>query len=123
MSLLKRSLATLLALFLTMIDSNSAHAQAPVTPAMRETFLAFFPVYEMARLRQQALSATPGRRQNALNQFGHARKLLDHRDRNVTAPNNDTLYSSAWLDLSQGPVVVEVPDMGKRYYSLHFMNI
>ncbi len=118
-----RSLAGLLLCGLGLGLSNPASAQATPSPGMREAFLAFFPMYEMARLRQQALSNAPGRRVAALNQFGHARKLLDHRDRSVTAPNNDTLYSSAWLDLSLGPVIVEVPDMGKRYYSLHFMNI
>lgn len=34
----------------------------------------------------------------------------------IKAPNNDTLYGSAYLDLSQGPVVLHVPTMGDRYY-------
>ena len=35
----------------------------------------------------------------------------------IWRPNADTLYSRAVLDLSDGPVVLSVPDMGDRYYS------
>lgn len=34
----------------------------------------------------------------------------------IKAPNHDTLYASAYLDLSAGPVVLRVPPMGSRYY-------
>jgi hypothetical protein len=34
----------------------------------------------------------------------------------IKAPNNDTLYGSAYLDLSVGPVVLRVPPMNNRYY-------
>ncbi|WP_101675780.1 DUF1254 domain-containing protein [Alloalcanivorax mobilis] len=57
------------------------------------------------------------------NVFNHARKLLNHRSRWVTTPNNDTLYSDAWLDLSKGPVTITVPDTGERYISLAFMDM
>ena len=33
----------------------------------------------------------------------------------VSAPNADTLYSLAWLDLAE-PQVFSHPDMGKRFY-------
>jgi hypothetical protein len=35
--------------------------------------------------------------------------------RGVSAPNADTLYSLAWLDLTE-PQVFSYPDMGKRFY-------
>lgn len=41
----------------------------------------------------------------------------------LRAPNADTLYLNAWVDLSQGPVLLEVPDMGARYYTLAFMDL
>jgi hypothetical protein len=41
----------------------------------------------------------------------------------VTTPNTDTLYSTAWLDLSVEPLFLSVPDMGGRYYSFAFMGM
>lgn len=35
--------------------------------------------------------------------------------------NRDTLYVAGWLDLSTGPLVLHVPDMG-RYYSVQFTD-
>ena len=41
----------------------------------------------------------------------------------LRAPNSDTLYLNAWVDLSHGPVLLEVPEMGRRYYTLAFMDL
>jgi hypothetical protein len=40
----------------------------------------------------------------------------------VTAPNADTLYTMAWLDLSKEPWIFGVPDMGDRYYLLPMLS-
>ncbi len=36
--------------------------------------------------------------------------------------NRDTLYVCGWLDLSRAPLVLHVPDMGGRYYSVQFTD-
>ena len=36
--------------------------------------------------------------------------------------NLDTLYVAGWLDLSKGPLVLRVPDMAGRYYSVQFTD-
>jgi hypothetical protein len=36
--------------------------------------------------------------------------------------NRDTLYVVGWLDLSKGPLLLHVPDMNDRYYSVQFTD-
>ena len=80
-----------------------------------------FPLYEMARTRYLSveLPANPNR---GVNRLSHRRALADFKSRAVTTPNNDTLYSSAWLDLAAGPIELTVPPMGRRYWSFQFMD-
>lgn len=42
--------------------------------------------------------------------------------RGVSAPNADTLYSLAWLDLAE-PFVFSHPDMGKRFYLFEMVDL
>jgi hypothetical protein len=81
-----------------------------------------FPIFEQARL-VYLYSYFPGNPQRVpVNRFGHRRQLVDHTARTVTTPNNDTLYSSAVIDLSAGPVRLDVPDFGERYWSIAFID-
>jgi hypothetical protein len=58
----------------------------------------------------QALFADP------LHPPASASKLL------TTGVNHDTLLTVGWLDLSQGPQVLHVPDFSGRYYSVQFTD-
>jgi hypothetical protein len=40
----------------------------------------------------------------------------------LTTGNHETLYVLGWLDLSKGPLVLHVPDMNGRYYSVQFTD-
>jgi hypothetical protein len=57
-----------------------------------------------------------------LNQFAHAREFPKDGFRTVIRPNADTLYSSAWLDLSKEPFVMHLPEMKDRYYLVQLMD-
>jgi hypothetical protein len=91
-----------------------------------------YPLYEMARMRAATatrrdgqgrfVDADPGSTKRWVNTFIHARRLLGAGGSKVVTPNSDTLYSNAWLDLSRGPVVIEVPDTADRYYVLGFLD-
>ena len=43
-------------------------------------------------------------------------------DHAVTAPNADTLYTQAWMDVSKEPWVLSVPDMGDRFFLLPMLD-
>lgn len=86
-------------------------------------FETLYPLHAFARTRWRAVEdpANPGR--HATNTLRHERQLSDHNSRWITSPNNDTLYSNAWLDLSGGPVRARVGAMPTgRYWSLAFMD-
>lgn len=56
------------------------------------------------------------------NSFHHLQDFPDHTFKNVVRPNNDTLYSIAWLDLSDQPLILSVPDTQDRYYVIPLMD-
>jgi hypothetical protein len=51
-----------------------------------------------------------------LNRFAHFDAFADPEFRALVAVNSDTLYSVAWLDLAGGPLVLTLPDTGKRSF-------
>ncbi|MGY6534656.1 MAG: DUF1254 domain-containing protein [Pararhodobacter sp.] len=57
-----------------------------------------------------------------MHRLHHARRLLHYKDRQITTPNNDTLYTDLWLDLRKGPARVRIPGTDNRYFSLMLMD-
>jgi hypothetical protein len=51
-----------------------------------------------------------------LNHFYNSRKLFDASYRDGGAPNNDTLYSWGFMDVSKEPLILSHPNMGERYF-------
>jgi len=76
---------------------------------------------EMTR-RVMTNSATAEGTRAPMGQFLHmkAYPTADYRD--VTAPNADTLYSSAWLDVSKQPYVLSIPDEQDRYFLMPMLS-
>ena len=109
-------------LALLLVGSPAAAGSGDVALA-REAFQFAFPVYEIARTRAQALGTAEKPGAVKANDFVHRRNLSDHRSRSVTTPNNDTLYSSAFLDLTTGPVRLTLPALPDRYHSAALMDL
>jgi hypothetical protein len=89
----------------------------------RRAAIYLFPVREMYRVRWQSIANDKNFLRQKLNTFFHIPVLGTHKSRLVTTPNNDTLYSAAWLELSGDPLFLTVPAMGERYYSFAFMDM
>jgi hypothetical protein len=84
-------------------------------------YIYLYPLVTMDVTRQQAVNVEPGTRPGCgpMNVFSHIREFPAAEFKMVVRPNFDTLYSSAWLDLTRGPVVVSAgSDSDGRYYEL-----
>ncbi|HVW99112.1 MAG TPA: DUF1254 domain-containing protein [Candidatus Babeliaceae bacterium] len=57
-----------------------------------------------------------------INRFAHTRDFLTPAFTTVVSPNVDTLYSIAWIDLSHGPLILQVPDTKGHYYVMQFLD-
>jgi hypothetical protein len=57
-----------------------------------------------------------------VNQFANMRQFPDASFKDVVRANVDTLYSSAFLDLSAEPMVLTVPDTHGRYYLMPMLD-
>jgi len=57
-----------------------------------------------------------------MGQFANARTYPNASFTDVTAPNADTLYSSAWLDVAKEPYVLSLPDEGDRYFLIPMLD-
>ena len=57
-----------------------------------------------------------------VNRFLLSTRLSTADDRVAIGPNVDTLYGFGWLDLSDGPQILHVPDTAGRYYSIQLID-
>ena len=95
---------------------------------LRAAYEQVFPLFMVAKARADMLSrrtsgvTDPAAMVGGVNAVGHSRALSGPATREITTPNSDTLYSTAWLDLSAGPVRVRVPRIASRYWSVALMD-
>jgi hypothetical protein len=91
----------------------------------REAYIYLYPLMTMDLTRKQLVNTVPakGGIGGAPNSFNHVRTFPDADMRAVVRPNFDTLYSSAWLDLTGGPIVVSTADTGGRYFLLPMIDM
>jgi len=70
---------------------------------------------EVTRVQMSNVPAAEGLH-TPMGQFLNIKRYPPADYRGVSAPNADTLYSLAWVDLGNEPTVFSHPDMGDRYY-------
>ncbi len=107
-----------------------AFAQSPAITAEEahaigtEAYVYFYPLVTMDLTRKQLTNVErAGGIQGPVNTFANIAAYPAADMRAVVRPNFDTLYSSAWLDLTKEPVIVSVPDTGGRYYLLPLLDM
>lgn len=97
-----------------MTDSSSSDSMS----AVAEAYVWGFPLISVHRTRLLLGSKHDN------GQINHIENLATPDDRAIVVPNNDTLYSSGWYDLSHGDLVIDVPPMDHpdRYWNVMVLD-
>src|SRR5262245_25031221 len=89
-----------------------------------DAYVYFYPLVTMEMTRRQMTNTELGKGLGGpMNLFVNIPEYPTADMRVVVRPNFDTLYSSAWLDLTKEPMVVSAPDTGGRYYLLPMLDM
>jgi hypothetical protein len=89
-----------------------------------QAYVYLYPLVTMDITRRQLTNTERAEGIRApMNEFIHVPAYPPPTMREVVRPNFDTLYSSAWLDLTKEPAVVSVPDTDGRYYMLPMLDM
>jgi hypothetical protein len=89
-----------------------------------DAYLYFYPLVTMDLTRRQLTNVEPGKGLGGPpNTLVNIPEYPSADMKVVVRPNFDTLYSSAWLDLTEEPVIVSVPDTNGRYYLLPMLDM
>lgn len=90
-----------------------------------EVYLYFYPLLTMDITRKQFTNIELGKEfgKGPMNMFVSIPTYPPANFKGVVRPNFDTLYSSAWLDLTKEPMVISVPDTNGRYYLLPMLDM
>jgi hypothetical protein len=90
-------------------------ARNDTVTSQEATELALIYAYPLLAFKQAYLTETP---LLGINHLGHARKLSTSASDYVVKPNVDTIYSTAFYDLSHGDLIVNVPAIPEKQYAL-----
>lgn len=82
-----------------------------------EAYVYAYPLVTMEMTRRIMTNvAAPEGSRAPMGQFVRMREYPSAKFRDVTAPNADTLYTTAWVDVSKEPWILSIPDMNDRYF-------
>ncbi len=108
------------ALLLTSLASpakDSKDTALSAVPLGVEAYIYGYPLVTMEMTRRVMTNvAAPDGSRAPMGQFVRMREYPDAAYRDVTAPNADTLYTTAWVDVSKEPWILSLPDASGRYY-------
>jgi hypothetical protein len=113
----------------TVIITSSSHAQGATTDADEaakighEAYIYGYPLVtmEMTRRVMTNVDSVEGTR-GPMGRFVNLREYPTASFRDVTAPNADTLYSTAWIDVGKEPYILSIPDEHDRYFLLPMLS-
>ena len=107
-------------------DSKPPNAAAPseAQAIAEEAYIYAYPMLENYRtMYVQAIDRTAPGYAAPFNEITHKTELLGPEFKDIVRPNNDTMYSMVWLDLRAQPVVITVPAIEGRYFSVQLVDL
>lgn len=107
-------------------DALAGLSQEQLRSLAADAYLYAYPIVTMDVSMRQAVNVPDAGSvylRAPANQFAHARAFPKADEKDVVRYNFDTLYSLAWLDLSEEPVILSVPDTRGRYYLLPMLDM
>ena len=88
-----------------------------------EAYIYGYPLITMEMTRRVVTNvAAPEGAHAPMGQLANLREYPNAAFKDVTAPNADTLYSSAFLDVTKEPYVLSLPDEAGRYYLMPMLS-
>jgi hypothetical protein len=125
-------LATTFLAGLTALSAVPKHAAAQSAITEQEAhnigvqaYLYFYSLISVDITRKVATNIEPGKIPGfgPANTFNSFASFPTAEFKTVVRPNFDTLYSSAFLDMTKEPMIVSAPDTGGRYYLLPMLDM
>lgn len=117
------SFATLLALAPSYAEDKADLTDKEAADIGIEAYVYGYPLVTMEITRRVMTNvAEPKGTHAPMGHFVRMRAYPDASFKDVTAPNADTLYSTAWLDLAKEPYVLSLPDFGDRYFLMPMLS-
>ncbi|MDX2081116.1 MAG: DUF1254 domain-containing protein [Terrimicrobiaceae bacterium] len=109
--------ASILALLGSPFQSRAAEGTLGAVADGVEAYIYGYPLVTMEMTRRVMTNvAQPEGSRAPMGQFVRLREYPNAQYRDVTAPNADTLYTTAWINVGDEPWVLTLPDMNDRYY-------
>jgi hypothetical protein len=88
-----------------------------------EAYIYGYPLVTMEMTRRVMTNVAKSKAKNApMGRFANMREYPTAAFKDITAPNADTLYSVAWLNLAKEPYVLSLPDEKGRYYLMPMLS-
>jgi|TARA_B110000879_G_scaffold151501_1_gene196179 hypothetical protein len=105
-------------------DSTPKSYNSDAVISGQESELIFDYAYPLVlmQITQDLMFTVPFRDKSHPNQFIMFNELAKPKNQAVVLGNRNTLYCVGWVDLEKGPVVFEIPNMGKRYYVMPLLD-
>src|SRR5208283_230089 len=125
----RSTIVFILGFLLCPVLSLAAQAQSAVTEQEAQAiavdaYIYFYPLVTMDVTRKQLTNVEPGKGFGGpMNVMFNVPAFPTADMKVVVRPNFDTLYSTTFLDLTNEPMVVSVPDTGGRYYLLPMLDM